>query len=280
VELAQIIKEIFGSPQWREQISQNLPLVFKNIAGYIGYSFASHMASHPEQVAEVFGTLKNHNELEAAMEQYLWMYGWGGDRSAALKKCWQVMASKHFGVNSRIEAIHRDENQQKLIGMASGLESYCDQRSALTALLDGISGGLESYMARAAQNEELDYKKGLQSSGNKVLTEARHVADFCSEDSRDGEDKCQTDDEILSRLGIKFQVQGDSLAEKLEVDDILDAWWQSITQQQQDIVKLMNNGDNQCEIACKLGLSQQRVSQILSQVKRKLVEFKKSQVTA
>jgi len=280
MEVAQIFGEIFGSRQWQEQMSQHLPLIFQTMAGYLGYSFASYMASHPEEVAGVLGALKKRGEVEAAVEQYRWLYGWGGDRSAAVKKAWSAVAPKHFRLSSRIEDIQQDEDQQKLIGMASGLADYCLNQPAVTALLDGVSGRLKSYLATAALNEERDRQRHLRTKGNRAITEARHAADFCSEDDGTGGEKALLDDEILSRLKEIFQPQRDSLAEEVEANETLDTWWQSLSEQQRDMVKLADNGYSQEEIAQKMGLSQQRVSQVLVEAEEKFKKLKKSQAAA
>ena len=146
------------------------------------------------------------------MEQYRFRHDWGGDRNGAIDLGWQALAPKYFGMSSKLKDIIKDEDQEKLIGVAQGLENYTNKNRAIDALEDGFLGKLGAYLKKAAENQETDYYRKQTTDGNRVLTEAVHAEDLRHPDNE--EDEKLSDDEILSREKEKCYSSRDSIIER------------------------------------------------------------------
>jgi len=265
LEIASLFRELSAVLQREERWAKYLPRVFQTIAWYIGYKFHCYAVSHPQRVREVLEAVEARSEIEAFTQQYKFLYGWAEDGNNAIRLAWQAVARKYFLLDGRANSIHRDEDQEKLVGVASGLKTYCDKNWAMVALLDGVSGGLGAYLAKAAKNRETDYVRRLVNEGNKVLTEAKHVADYRTKE----EDPERSDEEILSELSEKLHPSSDPTADQVETKETFVAWLRSLTEEELTVVNLRSIGKSEEEIAEEMGISQPRVSQLLGQSWRK-----------
>jgi len=219
----------------------------------------------------VLEAIGSHKEIDASMEQYKFMHGWGGDRNRAVALVWQSVAPKLFGLSGQIPTVSGNERQEweedqqlKLIGLADGLETYCRKNPVFVGLMDGVSGGVRSYLAKAAKNKEINYYREQYTDGNKALTEAEHVADH-----RTPEEDELPEDEILSRLKERHHPSGDPVLQEVEANESSVAWYESLTEKEKTVVNLRLYGYSEEEIAREMGISQQRVSQLLKQALRK-----------
>ena len=127
-----------------------------------------------------------------------------------------------------------------------------------------MSGGVGSYLAKAAKNKEISYYRKQYTDGNRALTEAEHVADHRTPD----EDELP-EDEILSRLKERHHPSGDPVLQEVEAEENSIAWHGSLTERENTAVNLAAKFDTEEEIAEEMGISQQRVSQLMKQALRK-----------
>jgi DNA-directed RNA polymerase specialized sigma24 family protein len=215
----------------------------------------------------------HHGEITATMERYRYRHGWQGDRSKAVALAWQVVAPKYFHLSPRVGDIKNDEGQEKLIGVAQGLEDYTNKNTAMVAIEDGFLGKLGAYLKRAAANQETDYRRKQITDGNIILTEARHAEDFHHADREEEEDEEQSDEKILSREKQKHHPSGDPVVEELEAKESSRAWYSTLTERERTAIDLKVTLDNEEEIARIMGISQQRVSQLLGQAFKKWHKF-------
>jgi len=223
------------------------------------------MEYNRQNVKALLEAINSHKEIEAAVEQYHYKYAWQGDRNKAAVLAWQAMAPKYFHVSSKIENIHEDENQERLIGMQQGLEQYVDKRPAIRALKDGLRGRFGAYLKRAAENEQIDYIRKQVTDGNRVQTKGQHISDLRYADNEE--------DEILSRQKEKLHPSKDALVEELESKEMLSAWRSLLTQREEKATQLKLDGYREVEIAKMMGISQQRVSQLLRSASAKYLKI-------
>lgn len=108
--------------------------------------------------------------------------------------------------------------------------------------------------------------------GNRALTEAKHAEDLRHTDRE--EDLELTDEEILSREKEKYYPSGDSIVEELESRETVEEWYNSLTESEKTVTDLKSADYTEAEIARMLGISQQRVSQLLQQSLRKYQKLK------
>ena len=108
--------------------------------------------------------------------------------------------------------------------------------------------------------------------GNRVLTEAVHAEDLRHPDN--GKDEELSDDEILSREKEKRYSSRNSLVEETEAKETIKEWYSSLTEKEKTAIDLKSAGYTETEIADKMGISRQRVSQLLHQAMRKYQKIK------
>jgi RNA polymerase sigma factor (sigma-70 family) len=270
LELTSFWTEVLASPQGQAKLLEYLLYSLQAVAWLLGYRLRSYVMSHPGRANDVLKALSSRGEVEAAIEEYRWLHGWAGDRSDAVRLGWQALSRKCFRLSPNVDKISEPEDEEKLVGLASGLETYCRDNPAIVSLLDGVSGGLGAYLAKAAKNRESDYLKNLKTDGNRVLTEAKHADDYRSEE----EDEERSDDEILSEIGEKFHPAGDPTADQVEAKEPIAAWLRSLTEEERTVVNLKSIGKSQKEIADEMAISQPRVSQLLRQAWTKYQKFR------
>jgi RNA polymerase sigma factor (sigma-70 family) len=271
VEVLSGLRDFFSSSEFRERFSEELPramlIVCKNASWYIGYCLSLNLRYNPQRTKGLLEAMGHHQEITAAIEQYRYKYGWQGDRDRAIRLAWEAIAPKYFGLPSRVEDIHRDEGEEKFIGVAQGLEGYANKNRAVDALSDGFLGRLGTYLKRAAKNQETDYVRKLKTDGNKILKEAQHAEDFRQAD-REGDEE-QPDEEILSGIKQERCPSDDAVVEEVEAKETLKAWYATLTEQERTAIALVLTLGNEEEIAQRMGISQQRVSQLLRQARKK-----------
>jgi len=271
-EIATFWGELVSSEDFRQKLPDTLPFAFQWVAWYMGYCFRQHLQNNPPRAKRVLEAIGSRKEADAVMEEYRWLHGWGGDRDKAVELGWQSVARKYFRINGRIDNITEDEDQEKLIGVANALEGYCGKNPAIVGLMDGVSGGVEAYLAKAGTNRAKSWCRSQRTDGNRVLTEAKHpeskdVADKCSLAADEIEEL--SDDEILSRLRERYHPSADPVVQEMEAKDSSIAWYRSLTEKEKTAVNLAAEFDTEEEIAEEMGISQQRVSQLLGQALRK-----------
>jgi len=265
------LRELFSSKEFKEQFINVWPIAWQRLSWYLGHRLQLNLESDPERINRLLEAISRHKEIAAVLEQYRYRYGWQGDRNKAINLGWQAVAPKCFGLSRKVEDIKEDEEQEKLIGVAQGLEDYTNKNPAIVAIQDGFLGKLQAYLKKAAKNQELDYWRKQETNGNRILTKAKHAEDLCSQDE-DG-DKELSDKEILSREKEEYHSSRDPVAEEVEAKEISIAWYSHLTEQERTAIDLKVALDNEEEIALRMGISQQRVSQLLGQAQKKWPKF-------
>jgi len=264
-ELASFIKDVSSNDRFAKQFKAALPAGSRLISWFIGQRLRQNMEYNRQNVKALLEAINSHKEIEAAVEQYHYKYAWQGDRNKAAVLAWQAMAPKYFHVSSKIENIHEDENQERLIGMQQGLEQYVDKRPAIRALKDGLRGRFGAYLKRAAENEQIDYIRKQVTDGNRVQTKGQHISDLRYADNEE--------DEILSRQKEKLHPSKDALVEELESKEMLSAWRSLLTKREEQAMQLKLDGYREVEIAKMMGISQQRASQLLRSASAKYLKI-------
>jgi len=270
------LKKLFSNDRFRDEFHKNLStaglITYRYISWYIGYRLHRNLQCNPEKTNGLLEAIGHHKEIMAVMEQYRYGYSWDGDRTKAIRLGWLAVAPRYFHLSGKVESITKDETEEKLIGVAQGLEDYTDKNPAIDALKDGFLGKLGAYLMKAAKNEETDYVRKQMSDGNIALTKARHASDLRNPDEEaDGE---LSDDEILSREKEKHYPSRDSVVEELESKETIEEWYKSLTESEKTATNLKSADYTEAKIADMMGISQQRVSQLLQQSLRKYKKLK------
>jgi RNA polymerase sigma factor (sigma-70 family) len=275
IRMVSLAKQFFSSRNVPdEELRTALLTGCKNLSWYIGRRLSQNLQHDPQRTKKLLEAIGHHGEITAIMEQYRYRYGWQGDRNKAVVLAYQVVAPRYFGLSGQIQRIREDEQQEKLIGVAEGLEDYTNKNPAIDALTDGLLGKLGTYLAKAAENQATDYARKQGTDGNIILTEAKHVADLHSQDEEgDGDEDEVSIDEVLSQEKEKRHPSGDPVAEEVEAKEITRAWYSTLTGQERTAVELKVTLDNEEKIARRMGISQQRVSQLLGQALKKWHKF-------
>ena len=272
VEAVSQLRELFSSSEFDEKLPTVALIMCRQISWHIGRRLNRNLQQHPQETSRLLEAMGHHNEIMAAMEQYRYRYGWQGDRNKAIELGWQTVARKYFLLSGKVERIKEDPDQERLIGLAEGLNDYTGKNSAIVAIQDGLLGKLGAYLKKAAENQEKDYHKKQMTDGNIALTEAKHAEDIRPQDQEGEKDMMLSDKEILSEEKEKYWPSVDPVADQLESREKYDTWYHSLTKQEKTVAGLKGHGYGQEEIAGQMGISQQRVSQLLEQAWRK---FKK-----
>jgi RNA polymerase sigma factor (sigma-70 family) len=267
-------KDCFSSSEFKEKFGEYLPIatliLCRDMSWHIGYGLSQNLQNDPQRMRRLLEAISRHPEIAAVMEQYRFRHEWGGDIDRAIELGWQGVARKYFRISPKVKDIERDEDQEKLIGMAQGLENYTNKNPAIDALTDGFLGKLGAYLRKAAQNREADYLRKQMTDGNVVLTTAIHASDLCEIHGwEDEEGEELSIDEALSREKQKRSPAGDTVAEEVEAKETLRSWYGSLTVHEKRAISLKQTVDSEKEIAQKMGISQQRVSQLIDQALRK-----------
>ncbi len=257
------------------------PILARQMSWFVGYRLHQNMKHDPTRTARLLEAVGRFGEIGAVMELYRRNYGWQGDRNKAVVRGWQAVGPKYFHLPGKVGDIKEDDGQEKLIGVAQGLEDYTDRNRAINALEDGFLDKLGAYLERAARNQGTDYARKQTTDGNIILTEAKHVEDLRRQDKDEVEGL--SDEEILSRgkekrnLSLKsyknVRRKSDPVAEEVEAKETRRAWYVTLTEQEKTAVDLNITLDNEEETARRMGISQQRVSQLLGQALKKWHKF-------
>ena len=267
------LREIFTSKMLRSEFDGKLPAAllaaFRDLSWYIGYRLSQNLRHSPQRTTRLLEAIDHHKEIGATMEQYRYRHGWHGDRNKAVRLSWQSLAPRYLGFKGEVERIESDIQQERLIGVADGLRDYSDRNPAIRAISDGFSGALAAYLQAAAENERKDYLKRQITEGNRALTKAKHASDLRSVDEEEGE---LSDEEILSREKEKYDPLRDTVLDQLESRESYTVWYDNLTEQERAAVRLklaLGTEDTQKSIAKEMGITQQRVSQLLGQALKK-----------
>jgi DNA-directed RNA polymerase specialized sigma24 family protein len=274
IQMATFLKDAFGNDQFATEFQAGLRASLGFISWFIGYRLRQNLQRDQQRVSRLLEAISRHEEITAAMEQYRCKYSWGGDENKATGLAWQALAPKYFHLPRNVMDIHDDEAEVKLLGMTQGLKDYTRKHPAIDALADGFLGKLGAYLRRAGENEEKDYLDSQRSDGNRILTEAEHVRDLCYQDEEQDEEL--SDDEILSRAKEKYHPSGDVVSKELESKKTIAEWYNSLTENEKTVTNLKSVGYTEVEIATTMGISQQRVSQLVQGAWRKWVKIKNS----
>jgi RNA polymerase sigma factor (sigma-70 family) len=268
-EMASFIKDVSTNDRFAEESKAALRAASRLISWFIGQRLRQNMEYNPQSVKALLEAINLHKEIAAAVEQYRYKYGWQGDRNKAVVLGWQAMAPKYFRLSPNIENIYEDENQEMLIGMQQGIEQYVDKRPAIVAVKDGLRGKLGAYLKRAAENERTDYIRKQVTKGNRVQTRGKHLSDLHYPDNEENED-------MLSRAAERLHPSGDGAAKALESKEMFSAWFSSLTESEKTAASLKSDDYKQVEIAEIMGISQQRVSQLLRSALTKYLRIRDS----
>ena len=266
------LNELFSSSEYNEELLSSLPIACRHICWYLGNRVNRNLRYDPQRTARLLEVISRHKEIIAAMEQYRYRYSWQGDRNKAIALGWQAVAPRYFHLSGSLEDIKEDVEQEKLLGVAEGLEDYTGKNRAMEAITDGFLGRLRVYLKRAAENQEKDYVRKQTTDGNIALTHAKHAQDLRPRDRE--EDLELTDEKILSREREKYYPSCDSIVEQLESKETVEEWYNSLTEKEKTATDLKSAGYAQAEIARMMGISQQWVSQLLQQSLRKYQKLK------
>ncbi len=272
VEAISQLREVFSSNGFREQFLNVGTSAGRWVSWYAGRRLYLNLQHDPQSAVRLLQAVNFHKEIAAVFEQYRYRYGWQGDRNEAVRLAWQAVGPKYFGLPRNVEAIKLDDGQEKLIGTAQGLEGYTGKNRAIHALTDAFLDKLGAYLMTAAKNQETDYMRKQTTDGMRALTDAKHTADLRHPDSEEDEDL--SDDEILSREKEKYRASGDPIVEELEFKETVEEWYNSLTESERTVTNLKSAGHTEAEIAKMMGISQQRVSQLLQQCLRKYQKLK------
>ena len=267
-KMASFMKDVSSNDRFAKEFKVALHTVSRLISWFVGQRLRQNMEYNRQNVKALLEAINSHKEIEAAVEQYHYKYAWHGDRNKAADVAWQVIAPKYFHVSPKIENIHEDENQERLIGMQQGLEQYVDRNPAIRALKDGLRGRLGSYLKRAAENERIDYIRKQVTDGNRIQTKGKHISDLRYADNEE--------DEILSRQKEKLHPSKDMLVEELESKEMVSGWRNLLTEREEKATQLKLDGYREVEIAKMMGISQQRVSQLLRSASAKYLKIQDS----
>lgn len=270
------LRELFSNSQFRDELDEKLPtgalIAGRNMSWYIGHRLSQNLQRDAQRTITLLEAINHHKEIPGVFEQYRYRHCWGGDRTKAIRLSWQAVAPRYFGLSGQIEHIREDKHQEKLIGVAEGLENYADKNRAIEALTDGFLGRLGAYLKRAAEGQEKDYARKQMTDGNRALTEAKHAEDLRQRDKE--EDERLSDDEILSREREKHYPSRDSVVEELESKETIEEWYNSLTEREKTVTNLKSAAYQEVEIAKMIGISQQRVSELLQQSLTKYQKLK------
>jgi len=272
VEFVAVLREVLSSDWFKQHYLDMWPLLTRQMSWYVGYRLRQNMEYDPARTARLLEAVGRHKEIAAVFEQYRNRYDWGGDTTKAIRLGWQAVAPKYFQLPGKVEDIKEDDGQEKLIGMAEGLQDYAGKNPAIDGLTDGFLGKLAAYLAKAAKNQETDYLRKQTTDGNRILSEALHAEDFAHADAEEEEE--ESDEEILSRLKEKYCPSGDSVAEAPERKETLEEWWRELTEKERTAATLMDRFENQQKVAEVMGISQPAVSQLLWEAFRKYSKIK------
>jgi DNA-directed RNA polymerase specialized sigma24 family protein len=273
-EVAAVWQEFFSTPGVGEILRNVLPETLANLAWYLGYCFRYHLQQHPSQTKSVLDVIKRRGEIDALMEQYRWIHGWGGDRDQGIAKAWRSVAPRFFRISGNVEDIKEDADQERLIGVAHGLEGYCRRNPAAVGLMDGAAGGLKRLLAKAGRDQEMSWERKQLSIGNKALTDAYHP-----EAGNATPDK-NPPDEIVGNLGDdgifnllqEYPADGDEILNEVVTKERCNEWLSKLTQRERTAVELMLRMKTQQDVAKAMGIGQPQVSQLLSNARRKFVK--------
>jgi len=277
-EMASFIKAISSNDRFARKFKAGLRAASRLISWFIGQRLRQNMEYNPENVKALLEAVNSHKEIQAAVEQYRYKYAWQGDRNKAVVLGWQAIAPKYFRMSLNVDEIREDENQERLIGMQQGLEKYVNKRPAIVALREGLLGKLGAYLNKAATNEQIDYIRKQVTDGHRIQTEADHASDLRHADNE--EDEELTDEEILSREEEKHHPSRDALVKELEFKEKLSRWVSLLTESEKTATDLKSDGYTQIEIADMMGITQQRVSQLLCSALAKYLNVQDSPSSA
>jgi RNA polymerase sigma factor (sigma-70 family) len=261
-EIVSELRELFSSDEFKEQFRSVWPTALRSLSWYIGRRLWLNLRNEPQKTARLLEAINRRKEIAAVLEQYRHRYGWQGDENKAIQLGWRAVAPRYFHISGNVQAVKQDEDQEKLIGLAQGLSNYAGKTPAVVAIRDGFFGKLGAYLRTAARNQELDYVRQQNTDGNIALSEAEHSQDLTSADD---EEERLLDDEILSREKERYQPSRDPVFEEVATKEQYEIWHKSLTEREQIAVKLKAKGCTEEEIAEKMGISQQRVSQLIRQ---------------
>jgi len=273
-KVAAVWQELFSTPGVGEMLRNALPETLANLAWYMGYCFRYHLQQHPSQTKSVLDVIKRRGEIDALMEQYRWIHGWGGDRDQGIAKAWRSVAPGFFRISGNVEDVKEDADQERLIGVSHGLEGYSRRNSAVVGLMDGAAGGLKSLLAKAGRDQETSWKRKQLSIGNKALTDAYHPeAGHATPDENPL-------DEIVGNLGDdgifnllqEYPADGDEILSEVVTKERCNEWLSKLTQRERTAVELMLRMKTQQDVAKAMGIGQPQVSQLLSSAWRKFLK--------
>jgi RNA polymerase sigma factor (sigma-70 family) len=271
IEVASAMKEIFSSTGFKKHYLDVWPITTRQMSWYVGYRLYQNLEYDPVKVTRLLEAIGRFGEIAAVMEQYRYRYDWQGDRDKAIVLGWQAVAPKYFRLSGQIENIREDEQQEKLIGLAEGLKDYTNKNPVVDALTEGFLGKLGAYLAKAGENQEMDYVRKQTNNGNRVLSEAKYAENLHYPDRE--EDGTLSDEEILSRAKERLCPSGDLILEVLESQETLEEWKKSLTDKQRTAVVLMYTLENQQKVAEAMGISQPEVSQLLREARKKYLKI-------
>ena len=144
--LTSYLKEGFSDGEFAEKFVNGLPAAFKWLSWYIGQRLHRNLQCDSKRTNRLLEAVGRSKEIPAVFEMYRYRYGWQGDRNKAVDLYWQAAAPRYFSLSGTVEKIEKDEEQEKLIGVAQGLQDYADKNPAAKAMIDGFCGRLGSVV--------------------------------------------------------------------------------------------------------------------------------------
>jgi len=99
------LRELFSSSKVKSEFDKKLPtavlIACKDLSWYIGRRLSRNLQYDPQRTKRLLEAVGHHKEIPAVMEQYRYGYGWGGDRTKAIRpNCTQYSQGSLRGAKS------------------------------------------------------------------------------------------------------------------------------------------------------------------------------------
>ncbi len=130
-----------------------------------------------------------------------------------------------------------------------------------------VSGKSINSIMAGMKNDIQDHIR-YETTAKRDIRKLVHAGDLRSRDDGGEEDE-RSDDEILSSEQEKHLSSENQVVELVEAKENWTSWMATLSEKEKIAVKFKMAEDSEAQIAQKMGISQQRVSQLISQARKK-----------